>query len=150
MSNKKKGVKKALNSSNQIVDKPEVAAKAPKGRPKRIPLAQQFKLSIPTGIKEDGFAYRYIRDKTERIEAFENAWWVPVKDGNGRNIKKASGSGGYLLLYKIEKEYYEEDVQEKRKRNIDLLVKEAKLQKGDKYSSEYVPDGQEGVVVINN
>lgn len=149
MSNKK-GVKKALNSGSKVVSKKEVAGKAPEGRPKRIPLAQQFKLSIPTGIKEDGFAYRYIRDKTERVEAFENAWWVPVLDGNGRAIKKASGSGGYLLLYKIEKEYYDQDVQEKKKRNIDLLVKEAKIQKGNKYSSEYVPDGQEGVVVINN
>ena len=114
------------------------------------PLSQISKLSIPTGIKEEGFEYRWILDKVERIEAFEAAWWEQVKDGTGRPIQKASGENGYLLLYKIPFKYYEEDVKEKQKLPINLLTEKAKLAKGNKYSNEYIPEGQEGVVVINH
>lgn len=145
-----KGVKKALNSSNTITDKKEVLGTTPNRKGPRIPLSQQLKLSVPSGVKEEGFAYRFIRDKAERIEAFENAWWVPALDGAGRPIRKASGSGGYLLLYKIEKQYFEEDVKEKQKLPMNALTENAKLSKSDKYSSEYIPEGHEGVVVINN
>jgi len=144
----KQGAKKALNSSNEIVDKQEVAGRKPEGRPERIPLTQQFRLSIPTGIKEDGFVYRYIRDSAERVEGFQNAWWVPVVDGYGKPVRKASGEG-YLLLYKIEEKYYNEDLAEKEKKPINLLVEQAKLRKGRNYS-EYVPEGQESVVTINS
>ena len=150
MSKKKIGVKKALNSKTQIVPNKDIQAQSPKGRPPRRPLSQISKLSIPNGIKEKGFEYRWILEKTERIEAFEAAWWEQVKDGTGKPVKKASGENGYLLLYKIPFEYYEEDVKEKQKLPINLLTEKAKLTKGDKYSSEYVPEGQQGVVVINN
>jgi len=147
---KKSKVKKALSSKTTIVDKPDIKAKTPTGRPTRVPLTQQYKLSIPTGIKEEGFVYRYIRDHAERVEAFEGAWWEPVKDGAGRPIKKASGNSGYLLLYKIEQKYYDEDQLVKQKRPINLLTENAKLAKSDKYSSEYVPEGQNSVVTINH
>lgn len=143
------GVKKALNSSNEIVDKPEVVSRAPKGRPDRVPLNQQFRLSIPKGIKEDGFVYRYIRATAERIESFEAAYWEPVKDGAGKQVRKASGMS-YLLLYRIEEKFYLEDLKAKEERPINLLVEQAKLKKGNKYSSEYVPEGQQSVVTINN
>lgn len=142
---KKTKVKAALSSKTTIVNNPDVEAKTPTGRPKRVPLTQQFKLQIPAGIKEEGFVYRYIRDHAERVEAFEGAWWQPVKDGAGRPIKKASGMSGYLLLYKIEQKYYDEDQLVKQKRPINLLIENAKLSK-----SEYVPEDRESVVTINN
>ncbi len=147
---KKTKVKTALSSKTTIVANPDVEAKTPTGRPERVPLAQQFKLSIPAGIKEEGFVYRFIRDYAERVEAFEGAWWEPVKDGAGRHIRKASGMSGYLLLYKIEQKYYDQDLAIKRKKPISLLTEKAKLSKSDRYSSEYVPEGQNSVVTINH
>ena len=145
---RKTKVKQALNSQNTVVDKPDIKAKTPTGRPERVPMVSQFKLTIPKGVKEEGFVHRYIRDSAERIEAFEGAWWTPVLDGAGKTIKKASGPG-YLLLYRIEEKYYLEDQKEKAKRPINLLVEQAKLKK-DKHSNEYVPEGQDSVVTINN
>lgn len=145
----KKGVKQALNSSNEIVERNEVVGKQPEGRPERVPLSQQFRLSVPKEIKEEGFAFRYIRDTAERVEAFQAAYWVPVLDAYSKPVRKSSGDG-YLLLYKIEMKYYLEDLKEKEKQPINLLVEQAKLKKGDKYSSEYIPEGQQSVVTINN
>lgn len=150
MSDNKSSVKNALNSSNAVTATPGVKAKTPEGRPARVPLTQQFKLTVPDGVKEDGYAYRYIKDKPDRVEVFEAAWWEPVKDGAGRPIRKVSGSDGYLLLYRIKQEYFDEDAAEKRKLPINLLTENAKLAKGNQYSKEYIPEGQEGVVVINN
>lgn len=147
--NEKKSVKKALNSSNETVDRNQSSTGKLKNRPERVPLDHTAKLSIPAGVQEEGFAYRWITDKAERVESFERAWWVAVVDGNGRAIKKASGDG-YLLLYRIEQKYYEEDVKAKQKLPIDLLVENAKLVKGNKHSSEYVPEGHQSVVTINN
>lgn len=135
----------ALNSSNEITSDKSVLGQNPKGRPVRVPLSQQFRLTVPTGIKKDGYEYRYIRDSAERVEAFQAAYWEPVHDGIGKPIRKASGDS-YLLLYRIEEEYYLEDLKAKEKLPINLLVEQAKLKKGD---GEYIPEGQEGVVVIN-
>ena len=146
----KRKSQKALNSKNIVVDKPDVKSKTPSGRPARFPLTDRFKRSIPAVIREEGYVYRFIRDTTERIEGFESAWWEGVKDGAGRQIKKASGSGGYLLLYRVEQKYFDEDLAIKRKKPINLLTENAKLAAGDKYSSEYVPEGHNSVVTINN
>lgn len=151
MSNKDKGsVKNALNSNTTITASKDAVNKTPEGRPVRIPLVQQFKLDIPEEFRKKGYAYRFIRDEANKIEAYVAAWWEPVRDGMSRPIKKASGTGGYLLLYRIKQEYFDEDAETKRKLPINLLKEQAKLAAGNKHSSEYVPQDREGVVVINN
>lgn len=140
----KAGVKKAISETK------ETKGHRPEGRPERIGLSQTSNLSIPKGIQRKDYAYQFIKDKPERIEAFEAAWWEPVKDGEGKLVKKAAGGGEYLLLYRTRREYYEEDVKEMQKKPINLLKNTAKLDKGNKYSGEYVPEGSDAVVVINN
>ncbi len=125
-----------------------VKAHAPKNRPKRRPLSRTFRLDIPVGIREEGFTYRYILDRAERIEMFEGAWWEQVHDGNGKPLRKASGSGEYLLLYKTPTHLFEQDLIENRKKPINLIIDKAKLQQ-DRNSSEYVPDGHEAVLKID-
>ena len=145
----KKRVKNALNSSNnEVAERPEIAGKEPEGRPKRVPMSQQFRLSIPSGIEEEGYVYRFIRDTAERVEAFQAAWWKPVNDGLGKPVRKASGNR-YLLLYKIEKKYYLEDLKKKEEVPINLLKEQAKLVKGSRVP-EYVPEDSEAVVVIKH
>ena len=144
----KKGVKNALTSGNEVVECPEIAGMEPEERPSRVPMTQQFKLSIPSGIQKKGYVYRYIRDTAERVEAFQAAWWEPVADGLGKPIRKASGER-YLLLYRIEEKYYLEDLKIKEEKPINLLREQAKLAKG-RLSHEYIPEGHEGVVVIKH
>jgi hypothetical protein len=140
------------NRKNPSVNANEKAHK-PVGRPKRIPLSKTSKLELPAGIKEDGYAYRFILNRPERIQMYESAWWEAVMDGEGKNITKPSGNKEnrqeHLLLYRTKVEYFEEDLRENRKKPIDLVKENAKLTKGT-HSSEYVPEGHEAVVSINN
>ena len=150
MFNSKDGVKDALSSKNEVVPTKESQGHDPQGRPARVPLAQQAKLSIPKGLEDPNYAYRFIIDKPERVEAFVAAWWEPAKDGTGKPIKKPAGNGLTLVLYRTPREYFEEDLREKQKKPIDLLEESAKLDKGNQYSSEYVPQGQQSVVTIKH
>lgn len=129
-------------SKNRVVE-----AHEPNNRPKRRPLSRTFRLDIPEGIREEGYTYRYILDRAERIEMYEGAWWEQVRDEQQRAIRKASGNGEYLLLYKTITSLFEEDLVENRKKPINLILDKAKLQK-DRNSSEYVPDGHEAVLSI--
>jgi len=125
-----------------------VKAHTPKDRPERRPLSRTFRLDIPAGIREEGYTYRYILNRAERIEMFEGAWWDQVRDERGKPIRKASGMGEYLLLYKTTTDLFELDLIENRKKPISLLIDKAQLQK-DRNSSEYVPEGHEAVLKIN-
>lgn len=143
----KKRVNKALTSNDEVVGSPEVMGKEPEGRPPRVPMSRQFKLSVPSGIQKEGYEYRYIRDTAERVQAFQEAWWTPVNDGRGKPIRKASGDRN-LLLYRIERKYYLEDQKAKEQKPINLLTEQAKLSK-DRRVPEYVPEGSPAVVTIN-
>lgn len=141
--------KKTSNEANSIAPTAKMEGKAPQGRPPRRKLSRTKKLDIPEEVKEEGYAYRWILDRADRREDYEAAWWEPVRDGANKEVKKASGAS-YLVLYRVEYKYFEEDVRDKQSRPINLLKERAKLAKKDQYSGEYVPEGHEGVVVINN
>lgn len=137
-------VKRSLKS-DEVTPKREVEAHTPKNRPKRRPLTTTYKLALPDGIVEDGFKYRWVIDRPDRVLQFEEAWWQIAKDGEGKTIRKPSGTGEYLVLYRIEEKYWEEDRDLHRKKNIDLLTEAAKPRK-EKDGFEYVPEGHEAVV----
>jgi len=132
-------------TNNEVTPKPEVEAHTPKDRPKRRPLTTTYKLALPEGVVEEGYKYRWVLDRPDRVMQFQEAWWQVVKDGAGKTIRKPSGTGEYLILYKIELQYWEEDRDIHRKKNIDLLTEAAKPRR-DKDSFEYVPEGHEAVV----
>lgn len=139
-----KGIKKK-RKVNEPATKRTVKAHSNKKRPPRRPLSTTYKLSLPEGIIEKGFDYRWILERPERIMQYKAAWWLPVTDDEGEIIRKPSGSGEYLTLYRIESKYHEEDKIANRKKPINLLVDNAKLNK-DRESMEYVPEGHEAVV----
>lgn len=150
MDNPPVDVETAKKARAQKPGNPEIDAHTPKNRPKRRPLSIMYKLDIPSGLKEEGYTYRYILDRAERIERFQNAWWEPVIDPNTKKpFRKASGSGEYLLLYRTKTEYFKEDQIENRKKPINLLTDKAKLTRNAD-SHEYVPEGHEAVVQIKN
>lgn len=133
----------------------DVAAHTPNGRPKRRPLSFIKKLGIPPGIeKEEGYVYRYIINSGDRVMMYQGAWWEQVVDGNNKPVRVHSGNrrdpNEYLLLYRTRAEYYQEDLEENRKKPIDLAVEHAKLKKDDGISSEYVPEGHEAVISFKN
>jgi hypothetical protein len=140
----------AKKSRAQAAKKAEIEAHSPKNRPTRRPLSSMYRLDIPPGIKEEGYTYRYILDRAERVEMFRGAWWEQVIDPTTKQpFRKASGGGEYLLLYKTKTEWFLEDQIENRKKPINLLADSARL-KRNADSHEYVPEGHDAVVKIQN
>jgi len=145
-----KTLESAINSREPGEVTRETEAHSAENRPDRRPLSQMYRLNIPHGIKEEGYTYRYILDRADRIEMFNGAWWEQVIDPfTKRPIKKASGGGEYLLLYRIKSEFYKQDQIEKAKKPINLLVESAKL-KRMKDVHEYIPAGHEAVLTIKS
>lgn len=145
---KKKIAKKPASRARKVNEpavKRAVEARQNKARPPRRPLSTTYKLSLPEGILEEGFDHRWILERPERVMQFEAAWWEPVKDDEGKAIRKPSGGGEWLTLYRIESKYHDQDKKANRQKPINLLVDQAKLTK-DRESMEYVPEGHEAVV----
>lgn len=101
----KQDVKKAANS----------ATSAPR---KRVPLGSRNILTAP---KRAGFVRRFVNDKGDRVQAFKDAGWTPVKDtpigdpklGRASSIGSLTnpsvGAGQRAILMEIPEQYYEED-----------------------------------------
>lgn len=99
----------------------ESISKAPRGRVKRISIAQRNVLSVQN--KDPEFEYRIVNDTGDRIAAFEDAGYVvedaaAVRVGDKR-VERASpegskaqvsvGKGDKAFVMKIPKELYQED-----------------------------------------
>ncbi len=143
--------KKTAKTADEKTTTPkrEVEAHAPKNRPKRRPLSTTYRLMLPDGVIEEGYEYRWLLDRVDRIHMFEAAWWQKVVDGKGKAIRKPAGKGDYLILYRIESKFAKEDREAKQKKTINLLKQKAQIQKADQHSMEYVPEGHEGVLKIS-
>ncbi len=127
----------------------ETKARQNKKRPPRRHLGATKKLVVPEEWKEEGFSYRWLMDRPERIHMYEGAWWEKVVDENNQPRRVPSGGGEYLTLFKVESKYLQEDRERNRKKNISLIREKAQLQK-DRHSAEYVPEGHDAVVKISN
>ena len=143
-------IEEALQSRQPGEITRESQAHSAEDRPERRPLGTTYRLTVPPGLKEQGYEYRYILDRRDRIEMFEGAWWTPVTDPvTKRPFRKASGSGDYLTLYRIKSDIFKEDQIEKAKKPINLLKESAEL-KRNRHGHEYVPEGHEAVLSIKN
>jgi len=88
--------------------------------------------------KRDGFVRRWFNDVRGRIEQFTTQDdYEPVKDENGKVLRRAVGDGKDAVLLEIPVDWYEENQREKRKLISDpTTMKEAKTGEG-----EYIPGG---------
>ena len=145
MAKKPEAKTRATRTAQDAVPKREVKAHENKKRPPRRPLSTTYKLTVPEGVIEKGYTYRWLLDRPERVHNYEAAWWEKVLDGEGKVIRKPSGGGEWLTLYRIESKYYEEDRAANRKKTINLLADKGKLQKTSN-ATEYVPEGHEAVI----
>ena len=144
-SRKSTNAKQTVRKTTAPTPKRNVVSRSNTKRPPRRPLSTTYKLQLPEGIIEEGYDYRWLLERPERIMQYEAAWWEPVHDDDGKRIRKPSGGGEYLTLYRIESKYHEEDKAENRKKPINLLHDKALLKK-DSDSMEYVPEGHDAVV----
>ena len=99
----------------------EAIAKAPERRVRRTPINTRNVLTV-TGM-DPAYAYRFVNDTGERVQAFlENGWEkVPAKDVRvgdkrlgtpaveGSDATAAVGGGMKAYVLRIRKEWFEED-----------------------------------------
>lgn len=142
-----------MTAKKRTTDKPAVSregkSKQNQKRPERRPLGATKKLIVPDEFREEGYDYRWLMDRPERIHMYKGAWWEQVTDEHGTPVRVPSGNGEYLTLYKVESKYLQEDRERNRKKNISLIREKAKLQR-DQHSHEYVPEGHDAVLKIEN
>lgn len=108
------------------------------GRPTRIPMANAKKLDFPEHLKEEGFYYRWFKDRNGRITQATAAAYVPVVDEQGNQFTRASGEDTMYLM-KLPIEYRNEDNLLKRDRVAATLGSEDQIAPG-----EYAPDQRTG------
>ena len=113
-------------------DNKEAIAKAPRGRPQRVPVGTRNVLTVAG--KDPNYEYRIINDSGDRVQEFLDAGYElvdadSVRVGDKRvNTAKAEGSiaqlsvgqGQKAFVVRIKKEWYEEDQRAKMKRVDDL------------------------------
>lgn len=137
--------KRVMRKADEAAPKREVEARKNANRPPRRPLSTAYKLTLPEGIQEEGYQYRWLLDRPERIMTYEAAWWEKAKDGEGKPIRKPSGNGEWLTLYRIESKYFKEDQKENRKKAMQMLHDRARPT-SESQATEYVPEGHEAVI----
>ena len=117
-------------------------AQANKERPSRVPMGAGNKLQSP---KKEGYQ-RYWSisgpDHPGQIEQMEAAWWEIVKREDGTDWTVPAGKGNMHVLMQIPQEYYDQDMAEQQKRNMDATQKSVQALGED----EYLPAGRKAVV----
>jgi hypothetical protein len=113
-------------------DNKEAIAKAPRGRPQRVPVGTRNVLTV--NGKDPNYEYRIINDSGDRVQEFLDAGYELVEADSVRvgdkrvNAAKAEGSvaqlsvgqGQKAFVVRIKKEWYEEDQRAKQQRVNDL------------------------------
>ena len=129
----------------------DAIAKAPSGRVSRTPMGRRNILTVKG--KEDGFEYRIVNDKNDRVSIFEEAGWEPVRDETvtigDKRVEKASsvgsvrmmsvGGGDKGVLMRIPTEFYKEDQDAKQR----LLAQQ------ESYTKQKALDGTYGRLDIS-
>lgn len=112
-------------------------------RKKRIPLRQRNVLTVEDKYKREDFEYRFVNDREDRINIFEDAGWEKVMDDeqviqvgddsirretrDGTPVTKNVGGGKVAYLMKIPKDVYDEE-QAIKQREIDESERAMKQQ----------------------
>ncbi|CAB4240692.1 hypothetical protein UFOVP39_54 [uncultured Caudovirales phage] len=110
----------------------EAIAKAPSGRPQRVPVGTRNVLTVAG--KDANYAYRIINDSGDRVQEFMDAGYELVEassvrvgdkrvnsgSSEGSKAQLSVGQGQKAFVVRIKKEWYEEDQQMKQRRVDDL------------------------------
>jgi hypothetical protein len=110
----------------------EAIAKAPSGRPQRVPVGTRNVLTVAG--KDANYAYRIINDSGDRVQEFMDAGYELVEassvrvgdkrvnsgSSEGSKAQLSVGQGQKAFVVRIKKEWYEEDQQVKQRRVDDL------------------------------
>ena len=110
----------------------EAIAKAPRGRPQRVPVGTRNVLTV--NGKDPNYEYRIINDSGDRVQEFLDAGYELVQADSVRvgdkRVNAASsegslaqisvGQGQKAFVVRIKKEWYEEDQRTKQQRVNDL------------------------------
>jgi hypothetical protein len=108
----------------------EAIAKAPSGRPQRVPVGTRNVLTVAG--KDPNYEYRIINDTGDRVQEFMDAGYTLVSDDSvkvgDKRVNKASsegsiaqlsvGQGQKAVVVRIKKEWYQED-QKKKQDKVD-------------------------------
>jgi hypothetical protein len=87
--------------------------------------------------KREGYVRRWFNDERGRIEQYtQQDDWDLVQE-NGQPVRRQVGEGRFAVLLEKPREYYEEDLREKRK----LIPDPAKTAEAKIGPGEYAPDG---------
>lgn len=120
------------------------AAHENKKRPARVPMSAGNKLHVPDSLKEEGYQYYWSihgPDHPGEIQRMEAAYWEFVLH-DGEKVEQPAGKGNTHVLMRLPMEYYQQDMAEQQKRNIDATQDNVQALGQD----EYVPMGQKNVV----
>ena len=115
----------------------EAIAKAPSGRPQRVPVGTRNILTVAG--KDANYAYRIINDSGDRVQEFMDAGYELVEassvrvgdkrvnsgSSEGSKAQLSVGQGQKAFVVRIKKEWYEED-QRMKQRRVDELEQATK------------------------
>jgi hypothetical protein len=93
------------------------------------------KSQILDSKQREGYSRRWINLNTVgRREQLEAAWWTPVKDADGNEMKVAK-NGCTMLLMEIPLEYFNEDIAAGQRKVTEAVKENQRLSQ-----DEYTPD----------
>ena len=108
-------------------------------RPPRVAMQGSLNLDYPEDqLDRVNFAYRWFLDdpnKPGRIERAKRAYWEHKQD-DGKNVTRPAGSATHYLM-QLPMEYWLQDKQLKREKNLATMTEEARLG-----ANEYAPTAQ--------
>lgn len=95
------------------------------------------KSQILDSKQREGYSRRWINlNVVGRREQLEKAWWTPVKDAEG-NEMKVSKNGVTMLLMEIPLEYFNEDIAAGQQKVTEAVKENQRLAQ-----DEYTPDNR--------
>lgn len=123
----------------------EPIAKAPRTRTARTPVGQRNVLTVHG--KEEGYVYRVVNDRGDRVPQFEDAGYEIVEAAkvrvgdkrvnrvapSGSKAEVSVGGGDKAFVMRIKKEWYDEDQAKKEAYNkrVEQTTKEDALKNAD-------------------
>lgn len=123
----------------------EPIAKAPRTRIARTPVGQRNVLTVHG--KEEGYVYRVVNDRGDRVPQFEDAGYEIVEAAkvrvgdkrvnrvapSGSKAEVSVGGGDKAFVMRIKKEWYDEDQAKKEAYNkrVEQTTKEDALKNAD-------------------
>lgn len=109
----------------------------------RVSMAQTEILAVDT---EAGYHYRWFNAKTEgRIAQAKQAWYEPVRDAEGQEIRRQK-NGSEMLLMRIPEQYWREDFAKGQQRVNEQVGEKVERLDTTGAVPDYIPEEQQGRV----